>query len=150
MYTWHSSPEYDLQIDMIDANPASPTFNSVLATFFGQLNTFTVIPFSGTATPDGKYVYVNFEDIGGSGFHIAIFDVVHGGPATVIDPETVEADLNRDTGKKCMCVRVLSRSDGTGWRVSPIMEGFAASSPDTQGTSPWHPPRATLRRLSRQ
>src|SRR5437868_6953797 len=51
-----------------------------------------------------------------------------------VSSETVEADLNRDTGEKCMCPRVLSGASPPPWPNSPIMEGFAASSPNPQGT----------------
>jgi hypothetical protein len=96
IYTWHPTSQYDLEVDMIDANPVSPTFNTIIATFLGQLNgNYVAVPFSGTATPDGKYVYVNFYDAGGTGYQIAICDIVHGGPATVINPESINAFIQQ-------------------------------------------------------
>jgi DNA-binding beta-propeller fold protein YncE len=71
---------------MIDTNPSSPTFNSVIRTLNAGLNSSDPLaPWSGTATPDGKYVYVSYEDTFNGDNSLAIFDVVNGGTATILD-----------------------------------------------------------------
>ena len=96
VYTWIPDPgNYDMQVEMVDADPSSPTFNTVLATFPAQQSNVFSLAFSGTATPDGKYVYVNFADVYSSNYYIAIFDIVHGGPATIIDPASIGALANQ-------------------------------------------------------
>ncbi len=85
IYSWNPTyGEADLQVNMIDTNPGSPTFNTILATFDAGL-AGGYLSYSGTATPNGKYVYVSFYDFSSGAWNIAIFDIVNGGPATIID-----------------------------------------------------------------
>ena len=91
MYVW--AGYQDLTVTMIDSDPSSPTFNTVIKTLAGNLGTDLYRPFSGAATPDGKYVYVNIEDEdpnnGHATYDIVIFDVVHGGNPVVLSTSTL-------------------------------------------------------------
>jgi hypothetical protein len=79
----------DITVSMVDTDPSSPTFNTVIKTLQGNLGTDTYLPFSGAATPDGRYVYVNVFDAAAGTFSIDIFDVVHGGNAVVLSTSTL-------------------------------------------------------------
>ena len=79
---------------MVDTNPSSPTFNTIIKTISAglglqndslQLNNFA-------ATPDGKYVYVNYYDNNAGLGMLAIFDIVNGGPATILTMSSLGAD----------------------------------------------------------
>ncbi len=98
MYEW--TGYQDIIVSMVDADPLSPTFNTVIKTLHGNLGTDVYIPFAGAATPDGKYVYLYVEDEDPSGnitTYIDIFDVVHGGNPTVILVSSLGvADPQRD------------------------------------------------------
>jgi hypothetical protein len=83
MYEWNGSPLSDLVVNMVDANPSSPTFNTVIAAFNAGLNdTYNAV--AGTCTPDGKYVYVDYSDHAFNPVAVAVFDIVHGGAATIL------------------------------------------------------------------
>lgn len=82
----------DLQLNMIDTNPANPTFNTIIETINAGLNLqngLGVYPFA--ATPDGKYVYANYYDYGSGLGMLAIFDIVNGGPATILTMSSLGA-----------------------------------------------------------
>ena len=79
----------DITVSMVDTDPSSPTFNTVIKTLAGNLGTDAYIPFSGAATPNGKYVYVNVLDANSGVYSIDIFDVVHGGNAVVLSTSTL-------------------------------------------------------------
>ena len=91
MYLW--AGYQDITVTMIDTDPSSPTFNTVIKTLTGNLGTDFYRPFSGAATPDGKYVYVNVEDedpnTGNATYYIVIFDVLHGGNPVVLSTSTL-------------------------------------------------------------
>jgi hypothetical protein len=91
VYGWNSaSGQADVQVNMVDANPASPTFNSVIGTYYAGLTAGDIyILHSGTATPDGKWVYVNYLDNSTGQHGIAIFDIVNGGPATIFSTSSL-------------------------------------------------------------
>ena len=88
VYGWNRAlGAADVQVNMVDANPASPTFNTVIGTYYAGLPGGDLYAsYAGTATPDGKYVYVNYTDVSTGQYGIAIFDIVNGGPATIISP----------------------------------------------------------------
>jgi hypothetical protein len=76
-----SGNAYDVTLEEVDTDALSPTFNQVIRTIsagFG-LNARLFV-YGGTATPDGKYVYVNYYYLQSGSFvyFIGIFDVVHG------------------------------------------------------------------------
>ena len=87
MYEW--TGYQDVTVSMVDTDPSSPTFNTVIKTLPGNLGTDIYISFSGAATPDGKYVYVNVEDDLTGAASIDIFDVVHGGNPVAIPTSTL-------------------------------------------------------------
>ena len=84
----------DLQLVMVDSDPSSQTYNSVVQTFNAGINaqndSFSVFSFG--ATPDGKYVYVNYLDGNSAAGMLAIFDIVNGGPATLMTMSSLGAD----------------------------------------------------------
>lgn len=80
----------DLQLNMIDTNTASGTFNTIIQTINAGLQTQACDVVSFAATPDGKYVYMNYDDCSGTGM-LAIFDIVHGGPATTLTMSSLGA-----------------------------------------------------------
>jgi hypothetical protein len=74
-----SGSTYDVTVEMIDTDASSPAFNQVILTISAGLG-LNASAHGGTATPDGKYVYVNYYYFQ-SGIEldfIGIFDVVHG------------------------------------------------------------------------
>ena len=87
MYEWAGFQ--DITVSMVDADPSSPTFNMVIETLAGNLGSDVYIPFSGAATPNGKYVYVNVADESTGVSTIDIFDAVHGGNPVVILTSTL-------------------------------------------------------------
>jgi hypothetical protein len=91
MYEWAGNQ--DITVSMVDTDPSSPTFNTVIKTISGNLGMDIYRPFSGAATPDGKYVYVNVADqVPGTpqvNYNIVIFDVVHGGNPVVLSTGTL-------------------------------------------------------------
>jgi hypothetical protein len=87
MYEW--TGYQDIIVSMIDTDPSSPTFNTVIKTLRGNLGTDFYMPNSGAATPNGKYVYVNVYDFISGTSSIDIFDVVHGGNAVVLSTSTL-------------------------------------------------------------
>jgi hypothetical protein len=87
MYEW--TGYQDITVSMIDSDPSSPTFNTVIKTLTGNLGMDVYIPYSGAATPDGKYVYVDVFDAVTGASSIDIFDVVHGGDAVVLATSTL-------------------------------------------------------------
>ncbi len=87
MYEW--AGYQDITVSMVDADPSSPTFNSVIETLAGNLGSDIYIPWSGAATPNGKYVYVNVLDEITGAYTIDIFDVVHGGNPVVLSTSTL-------------------------------------------------------------
>ncbi len=94
VYEWsYVYSPYDITVNMVDTNPSSLTFNTVISTLYAGLNASRpVISYAGTATPDGKFVYVNYSDFSTNQLSIAIFDVVHGGPATIISNSSLGID----------------------------------------------------------
>lgn len=75
----------DVALEMVDTNSSSGNFNTVLQTIslgLGLANNQGLQIYSAAATPNGKYVYVNFIYNDGMGvnyfYKVAIFDVVHG------------------------------------------------------------------------
>jgi WD40 repeat protein len=91
VYEWTSVNGYsDIAVSMVDTNPASPTFNTVIETLNAGLSgSDYYYAEAGTATPDGTFVYVHYLDENTYQYFIAIFDVVHGGPATIISTSTL-------------------------------------------------------------
>jgi hypothetical protein len=87
MYEW--AGYQDITVSMIDTNPSSPTFDTVISTLSGNLGSDYYVPYSGAATPDGKYVYVNVLDAYTGVYTIDIFDVVHGGNPVVLSTDTL-------------------------------------------------------------
>ena len=88
----------DLQLNMIDTNPANKsTFNTIIKTIDAGLNLqydyFDV--YSYAATPDGRYVYMNYYDENSGLGMLAIFDIVNGGPATILTMSSLGADDNQ-------------------------------------------------------
>ena len=49
---------------------------------------FDIYPYA--ATPDGKYVYMNYNDYNSGLGMLAIFDIVNGGPATTLTMSSLE------------------------------------------------------------
>jgi hypothetical protein len=84
----------DLQLVMVDTDPSSQTYNSVVQTFDAGINaqndSFSVFSFG--ATPDGKYVYVNYLDGNAAAGMLAIFDIANGGPATLMTMSSLRVD----------------------------------------------------------
>jgi DNA-binding beta-propeller fold protein YncE len=77
---------------MIDTNPSSQTFNTIIGSIGGasaQFESPDIYTFA--ATPDGKYVYLNYFDNDAGAGMLAIFDVVNGG-ATTISMSSLGAD----------------------------------------------------------
>ncbi len=72
----------DLAVEMVDTWSGSSTFNQIINTTYAGLNSLIYLGGAG-ATPDGKYVYVNFLDIYTT-YKYAIFDIV-GNSVTVYD-----------------------------------------------------------------
>ena len=87
VYEW--AGYQDITVSMVDTDPSSPTFDTVIKTLTGNLGTDLYIPYSGAATPDGKYVYVNVLDLDTGAYTIDIFDVVHGGNPVVLSTSTL-------------------------------------------------------------
>ena len=87
VYEW--AGVQDITVSMVDTDPSSPTFDTVIKTLSGNLGTDFYVPFSGTATPDGKYVYVNVLDEITNVYTIDIFDAVHGGNPVVLSTSTL-------------------------------------------------------------
>jgi IPT/TIG domain len=82
-----------LDLNMIDTNPASPTYNTIIRTIQGlnqQGDYYDVYTFA--ATPGGKYVYMNYFDYNSDSGMLAIFDIVNGGPATTLTMSSLGAD----------------------------------------------------------
>ncbi len=82
-----SSQPYDLLLDVVDANPQSQTFNTVLRQIPAGLSyqSRVSIVWSVASRPDGKYVYAYFyhSDVNGIN-HLAIYDTAHN-TAVVVD-----------------------------------------------------------------
>ncbi len=84
----------DVQLNMIDTNPASKTFNTIINVINAGLSNqpndyFDIYPYA--ATPDGKYVYMNYNDYNSGLGMLAIFDIVNGGPATTLTMSSLGA-----------------------------------------------------------
>ena len=84
VYEWSTATNdgWKVALSMIDTDPTSPTFNTVLQTLYAGSPEILGI-YSGAATPDGKYVYVNYLDGSSYQSELAIFDVVHGTASTI-------------------------------------------------------------------
>ncbi len=78
----YSSGVRDIDLEMVDTNAASPTFNTVIATIQAGLPKGYRTMYGGAATPDGKYFYAFYYDIQTGQFKITVFDVVHQTTAT--------------------------------------------------------------------
>jgi hypothetical protein len=87
VYEW--TGHQDITVTMVDTDPSSPTFNTVIRTLAGNLGSDFYVPYSGAATPDGKYVYVNVFDSSTGVYTIDVFDVVHGGNPVVLSADTL-------------------------------------------------------------
>jgi hypothetical protein len=87
VYEW--AGYQDITVSMVDTDPSSPTFDTVINTLAGNLGSDFYVPYSGAATPDGKYVYVNVLDEYTGVYTIDIFDVVHGGNPVVLSTSTL-------------------------------------------------------------
>ncbi len=73
----------DIAVEVVDTDASSPTFNQVILTIsagLGLNNSAQLTAWGGTATSDGKYVYVNYYYLqsGVWVYFVGIFDVVHG------------------------------------------------------------------------
>ena len=79
----------DLRLNMIDTNPASGTFNTIIKTINAGVQ-YPCTVYSFATTPDGKYVYLNYDDC--TQGLLAIFDIVNGGPATILTMSSLGAD----------------------------------------------------------
>ena len=78
-----SGNTFDLTLEVVDTDASSPTFNQVILTISAGLGlnaSAQLTTYGGTATPDGKYVYVNYYYLQSGSWvnFIGIFDVVHG------------------------------------------------------------------------
>jgi hypothetical protein len=82
VYEWGTGSDNSVFLNMIDTDPASPTFNTVLQTLYAGSSSISGT-YSGAATPDGKYVYVDYYDTYTNSCNLAIFDVVHGTASTI-------------------------------------------------------------------
>ncbi len=84
VYEWtrSTSSGSTVALSEIDSDPTSLTYNTVLQTLnAGTPSTLGV--YSGAATPDGKYVYVDYFDQIAFAYKLAIFDIVNGTTSTV-------------------------------------------------------------------
>lgn len=79
----------DITVNMVDTDRSSPTFNTVIESLAGNLGTDAYIPYSGAATPNGRYVYIDVFDAATGVSSIDIFDVVQGGNPVVIPTSTL-------------------------------------------------------------
>jgi WD40 repeat protein len=66
----------DLAVEMVDTKSGSSTFNQIINTTYAGLNASLMLG-GVAATPDGKYVYVNYVDASSATYAYAVFDVVH-------------------------------------------------------------------------
>jgi hypothetical protein len=74
-----SSGIYDVVLEMVDTDPSSGTYNSVIASIPAGLNSPDQL--SGAfcaATPNGKYVYAVGQDTVTLQYALIVFDIVHG------------------------------------------------------------------------
>jgi hypothetical protein len=82
---YNTQSNADLQLNMIDTNPASGTFNTIIKQINAGLSLQSGLqPYTFSVTPDGKYVYANYLDYDSGLGMLAIFDIVNGGPATIL------------------------------------------------------------------
>ena len=109
----------DLVVLMIDTNPSSKTFNTVIKTLNAGLGKSPIIN-SAAATPDGKYVYVNFYYLasGSEIDDIAIFDVVNGGNATLVSTASL--------GVQAYQLQTYVTPDGRSLLLAGISNGASA------------------------
>jgi len=84
-------PMSDVEINMIDVDPSSPTFNTILSHIPAGLNAQYTFFFDNqiASTPDGKFVYLTYD--GNGTLDLAIFDVLHQ-TVTSVDLKTFGAD----------------------------------------------------------
>lgn len=87
----------DLYINIIDSNPASKTYNTVLTTLAAGLNTSdSITPYSVAVTPDGAYAYLSYDDFGTSdNSMLAIFSTAGTGPTTLVNMSTLGASTSQ-------------------------------------------------------
>jgi hypothetical protein len=127
--TLFNYPHADLVVSMVDVDPTSPTFNTVLATIPAGLTT-NAFYFGAqlAATPDGKYVYIVYGGTQvGSGYGLASFDIVHQtattadlgtfGAATYQGPIQVTAD-----GRWLLIHSVYANYAGSGIAVCDLSQ----------------------------
>ncbi len=87
--------DHDLLLDVIDADPQSPTFNTILRQIPAGSGYYSPSIWAVVSKPDGKYVYVWFTYYSsGSETHLAIYDTVHS-TATVVSTDR----FNLQTGQ---------------------------------------------------
>lgn len=73
----------DIAVEVVDSEASSPTFNQIILTVsagLGLNNSAQLTAWGGTATPDGRFVYVNYYyyQSGNPVYFVGIFDLVHG------------------------------------------------------------------------
>ena len=112
-------PIADVQINMIDVDPASPTFNTILRNIAAGLNAQYAFFFDNqiAATPDGKFVYVTYEGGGtGSGYGLLFFDILNH-TSTSIDLKTLGADTYQGP--------IQVTADGKWLLIDSVYAGYA-------------------------
>ena len=86
---YRSNGKFDVALEMADTDSSSPTFNQVIQTIPVGLNSSSAPGvYAGAATPDGRYVYVDYLNSDTGQYSIAIFDVVHG-TVTTVSPDAL-------------------------------------------------------------
>jgi DNA-binding beta-propeller fold protein YncE len=109
-------------VEMVDTDASSPTFNQVILAIsagLGLNGSAGLTAYGGTATPDGKYVYVNYYYQSDRTLNfIGIFDVVHG---TVISIST------NSLGVAPFQSEMTVTPDGQSLLMTPISMNFLSS-----------------------
>lgn len=115
----HSGSTYDINLEIVDTDSSSPTFNQVIRTISAGLGAqYPLVPncWGGTATPDGRYVYVNYNMIdyaqGLQSNFIGVFDVLHG---------TVTSIPTNSLGVEPMQIEMTVSPDGQSLLMTPLI-----------------------------
>lgn len=131
----------DVTVEVVDTDASSPTFNHVILEIpagLGLKNSAQLTAYVGTATPDGKYVYVNYVYVQ-SGIEldfVGIFDVVHG---------TVTSISTNSLGVAPIQTEMTVTPDGQSLLMTPIsMTATSSTAPIAVFDISTNPLRPTL------